>query len=69
MGVLYQTCHSIYDHVLPKRWCGQSVRADIGMSIRESQPFLIEMHVYRSKKLLKFAVPLTRNTFNKNGPE
>jgi carboxypeptidase Taq len=69
MGVLHETGHAMYDQGLPKRWRGQPVGADRGMSIHESQSLLIEMQVCRSAEFLQFAVPLMKETFGINGPE
>ena len=69
MGVLHETGHAMYDQGLPKRWRGQPVGSDRGMSIHESQSLLIEMQVCRSDEFLQFAVPLMKETFGINGPE
>jgi len=67
MGVLHETGHALYDQGLPKKWRGQPVGSDRGMSIHESQSLLIEMQACRSPEFLDYAGPKMREAFGGTG--
>jgi carboxypeptidase Taq len=67
MGVLHETGHALYQRGLPQKWRHQPVGDPRGMGTHESQSLLIEMQACRSRAFLRFAAPIIREAFGKEG--
>lgn len=69
MGVLHETGHALYNLGLPKDWKYQPVGDALGTVVHESQSLFMEMQVCRSLEFLKFASPIIKKIFKRNGKE
>lgn len=67
MGVLHETGHGLYEAGLPRQWRRQPVGGARGMVLHESQSLLMEMQACRSDAFIRFAAPLMRAAFSKDG--